>query len=83
MKENIWSKKIWFTKNKILTPGRHVLYTGESEFSNFMIEFPSEIPTEGLTGHLRPQIFCPTLQLHYTVTFSLIGLNLTQLMRHF
>ena len=46
-------------------------------WSNFPLRIQTEVlkTQEGLTGPLRPQNFCPTLQLHYTVGFSLIDVK--------
>ena len=41
----------------------------------FKYKIASSITQEELTGPLRPLNFCRTLQLHYTVSFSLIDVK--------
>ena len=41
----------------------------------FKYKIASSITQEGLPGPLRPLNFCRTLQLHYTVIFSLIDVK--------
>ena len=46
MKENIWRKKFWFAKPKILTQWCTVMHTAESNFLNFVIEYLGKIEIE-------------------------------------